>query len=449
MSLTQASIRIDWGTHSSKWSWTRSGSDSPNPGFNIVLSDVCLEQASQRILLGVDPPPSGSISEQGIKGKIINDAGASFWLSTRRTKLTLGELVSFSLWFLLGEAYQNLCSDAGKELDELDVRFSLPNWVGIDRTFGRALYDQAAQVACHIFVSDRHAWLRDSCLLREDWQERVRQALSVLDISDDSVRSEHRDFALLLERKPFSVGSGLNFRFVAESSGAGLRGLRNAEMEAEIGKKKYLRKILVVDVGAGSTDIGYVIRSPSPDHSEEFLRQLPPADTCTIAGKNLSERLQEIYRRRGKDIAFDEAEKIKILGPDKEWLTDPAVDQWKAGIAAHVRRYVSDVPDENWLYSLPGLKVLVTGGSGAVAGLKEEVLKACIDGLRLRRRRVPLGVVDDTSPMVLRQEGTEDVNRLAVAFGAASEYFPNLRYCSDLPAPIRHPTVRPVRSWTR
>ena len=45
MSLTQASIGIDWGTHSSKWYWTRSGSYSSKVGFNIVLSDVRLEQA--------------------------------------------------------------------------------------------------------------------------------------------------------------------------------------------------------------------------------------------------------------------------------------------------------------------------------------------------------------------------------------------------------------------
>ena len=201
--------------------------------------------------------------------------------------------------------------------------------------------------------------------------------MAALEISDFSQRKrEHEDFQLLLDREPLNVGESVKFRFVAESSGAGLTGLRYADTKDEIEKKKYKRKILVVDVGAGSTDIGYVIRSVSPSNSDtkEFLCQFPPAGTCAVAGNELSRRLQEIYRRRGKEIAFEEAENRKTLGPDTQWLDDPTVDEWKAGIASQVRTYVSEIQDDNFLYSDPGLDILVTGGSGSVAGLRDQIL---------------------------------------------------------------------------
>src|ERR1700730_3441538 len=108
MSHNAALIGIDWGTHSSKWIWTPSRLDSPEPKRKILLSEVRVEQPSGRVLLGVESPPSDSITEHGIKGKIINDPGASFWDGSRASKLSLGDLVSFSLWFLLSEAHQNL-----------------------------------------------------------------------------------------------------------------------------------------------------------------------------------------------------------------------------------------------------------------------------------------------------------------------------------------------------
>ena len=278
--------------------------------------------------------------------------------------------------------------------------------------------------------------------------------MAALEISDFSAgKREHEDFQLLLDRDPVKVSEGLIFRFVAESSGAGLTGLRYADTKDESEKKKHRRKILVVDVGAGSTDIGYVIRSVSPSDSDtkEFLCQFPPAGTCTVAGNDLSRRLQEIYRRRGKEIAFGEAEREKTLGSDTHWLDDPTVDEWKASIASHVRTYVSEINDDNFLYSPPGLDVLVTGGSGSVAGLRDQILEACIAGLLLRPRHLPREVIDETRLMELRLDGIEavDVNRLAVAIGAARDDFPNLRYRTNLEAPMRSPTVRPASSWTR
>lgn len=422
MSQTQASIGIDWGTHSSKWTWTWLDTASSKTVFGpygILRSDVRLD-SSHRILLSDEAPPSASIHESSIKGNLIRDPDAAFWGGPRRhSKLTLGELVSFSLWFLLGEAYQNLYGSTGKDADVVEIRFSLPNWVDAEEgAVGRASYEQAARVACYIFAGGRHEWSRVPHPVREDWQEIVRQALDVLDISDESeINRDPEGFRSVLKRT-FEIGEDLEFRFVAESSAAGLTGLRDVEVEME--DSKYLRKILVVDVGAGSTDIGYVIRSIPPRASDtrEFLCQLPPANTCELAGADLSRRIMAISRSRGEHIGFDEAERRKTVGEDKDWLTDPAVVQWKRGIAEHVLSYVQNIPDMRWLPNLPGLQVLVTGGSGVVAGLREEILAATRDGLL--RRAVSPDVIDATSLMDLRLEGrpATDVNRLAVVLGA-------------------------------
>lgn len=454
MSRSQALIGVDWGTHSSKWTWTLSESDSsePTPGrFKILRSDVCLDGASNCILMSVDAPATGSIYEPGIKGKLIRDPDAPFWGGTRkRIKLTLGELVSFSLWSLLSEAYQNLRDNTGTDPDEVEVRFSLPNWIGsiAEAVVARASYKQAAEVACRIFVDDRRAWSRVAHPKREDWQERVRQALGELKISDEyEIDEDVQGFESIIQSK-FNVDERVAFRFVAESSAAGLTGLRN--VEAALEGKRYLRKILVVDVGAGSTDIGYVIRSIPQEATgaNEVLCQLPPADTCRVAGEELSRAIVDIYRGRGENIGFDEAERRKIVSEDMDWLTYPAVADWRHSIADHVQRYVADIPDERWLPFVPALKVVLTGGSGVVAGLDEEVLAAAKKGLE--QRKISPDVVNATELMHLTLEGpnADDVNRLAVVIGAASEELPRLSYYQKLAPPMHVPPVRPKPSWT-
>ena len=450
---TLASIGVDWGTHSSKWTWSLMELDSSKiirGPFKILHSDVRLEGASNKIFLSDETPPTGSICASRVKRKLITDTDGSFWVGPQRgIKLTRGELVSFSIWFLLGEAYQNLCDATGKESGEIDVRFSIPNWVDSDASaVGRALYEQAARVACHIFAGDRQAWSQVPNPLREEWQESVRAALEILNISDESeIDTDRQGYQSLLKRS-FNVAEDVKFRFVAESSAAGLAGLRNAEVETE--EKKYLRKILVVDVGAGSTDIGYVIRAIPPKGSDakEFLCQLPPANTCESAGDDLSRRILEICRSRGEDIGFSEAERRKTVGEDKGWLTHPAVVEWRRTIADHVRRYVTDIPDMHRLYSLPGLQVLLTGGSGVVGGLQDAVLDAAREGLH--ERKVHFNVVEATNLMELNLEGPDakDANRLAVAIGAASEDLPGLSYHPKLERPPRVPTVRIKPSWT-
>lgn len=442
--MSKALIGIDWGTHSSKWNWMIGEEDEYERGeFNIVRSDVRLNR--DNILLSVDPPPVGSIFESGIKGKLIRDPNVPFWVGPRRPiRLTLGELVSFSLWSLLSEAYQNLCMKRPVEPKTIDVRFSLPNWVGIDEAAAaRSMYEQAARCACHIFLNDRKAWLRTPSPSREGWQKTVKRALVNLNLSDD-LEIDKAGFRSAIERI-FEIDGTMTFRFVAESSAAGLTGLREFEDEAA---PRFLRKILVVDVGAGSTDVGYVLRTRSADGAEEVLVQLPPANTCKVAGEALSQCIVEIYRSRGDKIGFDDAELRKTTGSGEDWVSHSSVTEWKRGIAEHVEQYVRDIADERWLpYALP-LHVLVTGGSAIVSGLREEILSAARNGLI--KRNVDRKIIESTVLMTLDTQGprANDVNRLAVVIGAASQELPRLSYHDNLQPPERETPVRAAPGWT-
>lgn len=453
MSTKTVSISIDWGTHSSKWTWRCADSESSQivvGPYKIVYSDVQLNENNQRIFLSDDKPAKGSIYASNLKTSLIDDPDEPFWVGPRkRIKLTLGELVSFSLWSLLGEAFNNIETVLGAEPEKVDIRFSLPNWVDSEAgAGGRASYEQAAKVACHLFAGNRNTWKENKEPVRGEWQVRVRTALDVLGISDDSEINTEADGFRSLINQTFAVDDNIEFRFVAESSAAGLSGLRDEEADVE---NKYLRKILVVDIGAGSTDIGYVIRSipvASPDNTEVLI-QLPPANTCEIAGADLTIRIMKIYRSQGESLPFEEVEIRKITGDDKSWLSDPSVEQWKSSIAEHVKEYVIGIPDEHWLPLLPPVHLLVTGGSGVVEGLQEKLLAAVKEGLQ--ERGISANVVATTRAMLLGLEGRNagDVNRLAVAWGAASEGMPRLNYYPRLERPMHAPPLQVKPSWTR
>jgi hypothetical protein len=440
--MSQALIGIDWGTHSSKWNWMSGGDDYFERGeFKIFRSDVCLDP-SDRIYLNTDPPREDSVFEAGIKGTLIRDPNGAFWEGRRQIKLTLGELVCFSLWSLLSDAYHNLCEKSQTQPDKIDVRFSLPNWVGLPgAAVARAKYEQAGRVACYMFVQDRDRWLHIPKPLRSEWRAAVARALSDLNLSDDSERS-NKDFREAIQSE-FEVDKCISFRFVAESSAAGLTGLQ----ESEGASSPQLTKILVVDVGAGSTDIGYVLRTiPS---GTQRLVQLPPANTCEIAGEALTRCIVEIYRGKGEKITFREAELRKLVQSDRDWLSHNSVTEWKRGIAEHVRTYVAGVADERWLPEKPPLHILVTGGSGTVAGLQAEILLAAKKGLE--QRNIHPNLINGTTLMTLDTDGpwATDVNRLAVALGAASEELPKLSYQPNLGPAVSEVPVRAEQGWTR
>jgi hypothetical protein len=129
-------------------------------------------------------------------------------------------------------------------------------------------------------------------------------------------------------------------------------------------------------------------------------------------------------------------------------LSYPSVTEWRRGIAEHVQRYVADIADERWLPYEPPLHVLVTGGSGIVNGLQDEILAAAKKGLE--HRNIDSRVIDGTTLMTLDTAGpwANDINRLAVALGAASEELPKLSYWENLDPPAPVVPVRAARGWT-
>lgn len=321
----------------------------------------------------------------------------------------------------------------------LEIRFSLPNWIDIEEgAVGRATYEQAARVACYIFAHDRERWSRDPSPTRDEWHTQVVAALDTLRISDDNeIDQDPHGFRSMLRRES-DVDGQIRFRFVAESSAAGLTGLIRSGREDPRG----ILKVLVVDVGAGSTDIGYLLKT------DQALCQLPPANTCQVAGEDLSRRILEIYRSQGRRISFDEAELIKIGGIETEWLKHPTVKDWIQRVADHVREYVTVLTDKRWLPFEPGLGLLVTGGSGAVAGLSNAILEAATEGLGAQR--IATSVIRATKLLVLPLDGAaaRDVNRLAVALGASSDELPRLGFFEKIDPPMTSPTVRPPTNWT-
>jgi hypothetical protein len=436
-----ALLGIDWGTHSSKWLWKVVEDDgSAREGrFKILRSDVRLENDALAIF--VDAPPTGSVFKASLKRHVIQYPDGPFWDGRlRNIAMSLGELVSYSLWDLVIEAYQDFVEQVATIPKRIEIRFSLPNWVdGPQSAEARARYEQAAWVACSLLKFENQR--EPLSVPRGEWHDSVARSLTTLKISDETPVDYAEDgFRRSLE-KTFRVDDDrLSFKFVAESSAAGLAGLRKTT-ELPPG---YLHKILVVDVGAGSADIGYVIRSVN-DQGKEGLSQLPPASTCQTAGDDLTKRIVDVFREKGRSISFDEAEAAKIGGRIDEWVTHPTVADWIESIAGHVSEYVRNIPDENWLPAVtPPLDVLVTGGSGAVPGLRDALTCSVESALRSRFGRGSTRAISLELPSPYDREA----NRLAVAMGAASEELPLLAYFRRLDRRIERPTVTMPRRFT-
>ena len=435
--MIKATVGVDWGTHSSKWIWAVEDNGIIELGpFRILRSDLILENGT--MLMQEVPPPYGALFKSSLKRRLIQSPDASFWEGKLAdTSTSLGEFVSYSLWYLAEEACGDVTRQLGVAPDEIEIRFSLPNWVeGRDGSQARARYEQAAKVACKI-MAFRIPWSA-SAMDCSAWHELVERARTDLRISDNTPPIDYADdgFRKVLAFR-HDIDGRISFRFVAESSAAGLAGLRKNYADAP----GYLRKLLVVDIGAGSADIGYLVRSLN-DKRQECLSQLPPAGTCETAGDDLTKRIVAISRSQGKPITQDEAEALKVGGA-QSWQSHPSVIEWIERIANHVREYVKNLPDESWLPFEPHLELLVTGGSALVPGVVDELVRAAKAALV---SRFPKGQVISIN-LVVPSPYALDANRLAVAFGCSSEELPKLTYFSSLPRRIERATVKAAGSF--
>src|SRR5207253_45792 len=88
-----------------------------------------------------------------------------------------------------------------------------------------------------------------------------------------------------------------------------------------------VRKILVVDIGAGSTDAGYMLRTVQVKSGKPLLVWLPPSAALDKAGRWLTDHILADWAQSGRGKTITEAELYKTSG-STDWYRKPFVDEW-------------------------------------------------------------------------------------------------------------------------
>jgi hypothetical protein len=160
-----------------------------------------------------------------------------------------------------------------------------------------------------------------------------------------------------------------------------------------------------------------------------LLIWLPAADALELAGRWLTDRIHADLKQQGRNVTHDEAEDIK-LARQSAWLTKPYVHEWSERIAAHVSEYTKSIRDELCLPINPPLEVVVTGGSSAVAPMRDEVLKG------IRQALVDRGLLIGNATQLIEPESPSlqggeyrsvQVAQLAVSLGASDPLLSELK----------------------
>src|ERR1017187_5134900 len=446
---TPFQIGIDWGTHSSKicivdpkgdyWAGPLFSSALQHRGNDLVFS------------------PKGKIDEdelvRSLKSDLIQHSlSVPFWSRDDRldSGTSLGETVAFSLICLLTESRRWL----GKDYGELDFRrvelgFSLPNWLAEDTrkaTIAAGHFCEAVRVAVRVVVGQKAADLPApgkpfSISSLKQWVADARAGTSGDHDKQPTIEA--------VNKTAFSLSAeGPNWRFIVESGAAGLPYLRAMKLSNRPGVAG-LAKLLVIDVGAGSTDVGYMLKTSNVTTGAPTLYYFHPASTFAEAGNALTEELVKYYRAQNKPITWAEAEAEKIA--NTSWHKLPFVQLWIRHICDHVAQYIHGVPDERWLPMPVKLHMVVTGGSGLVPGLKKQIHDAVIDTLGRRKfdfktdEKLSVDAVDKYKP-TFKLETEAEVARRAVSFGAADPDKPGFHYIVKMDAPSR-PMKMSGRRW--
>jgi hypothetical protein len=428
-------LGIDWGTHSSKWAC------QPPNGRPIVgpIWDSTIWRDGNSLQMFLEKAHhQGQYREGGLKHSIILDHNQPFWEGNRRILgVTLGEATAFSIYNFLTDVQTQLQQRHQIRIDpasRIDIRFSLPNWLSPEDDPAIQNYASAVAVAIERFN------------LGQDWGVRNEESFGVeIDEWKAAVASVRQTTVTYGDYSATNVLQGRTFKrdnifysFKFESCAAGFPYIIRDEpdlFEEEIEDgSMWVRKILVVDVGAGSTDVGYILRTLQPTEGghmlppkqlkekKPLLIYLPPASSCGVAGNWLTKRILEDKRlKEGKVITQIEAEIDKISSPD--WHTKPFVIEWCQMISNHIENYVQSIPDETRLPKPPDLEIVMTGGSSVVEPLKKAVLESVRKGLKSR------GLTDRTS---LISSQINDDPRLAVCLGASNPRMVELKHYPKL-----------------
>lgn len=423
-------LGIDWGTHSSKWAWYRSSVQRYDRQLPIYPSDLARNGDDLIFSPKLDKNQKDFI--RGIKGVLITDPlGTPFWSTEPRgdTGTSLGETVAFSLCAILNDALSR--SDSS---EEFEIGFSFPNWlVEEDRRVQAAAQNFREAVA--VAVESVAQVNSDDLPLPGAPFSVARWRSLVGDIRPRISAGEKVDLQSMMKVRNVTSNGRLRWGFITESGAAGLPYLRAMDIE-DVPGAHGLAKLLVVDVGAGSTDIGYMLRVRHRETHKDALYYFGPGPSLPVAGNVLTRELLSFYRAKNQRLTEVEAELRKMQ--ETGWHKLAFVKTWISGIAQHVREYVEGIPDERWLPLPVTLNVVVTGGSGLVPGLKAAISEAVQLGLKTR------GIDDKTLRKIQTpgehlpklRFGTEaEYARRAVCLGASDFDRPSCKFIASMEAP--------------
>ena len=451
-------VGVDWGTHSSKWWYTAEAASGKQVQPNALPSvvDSTIYRSGDDLLVGRERARiKRDLADARLKRLLLKDPqGASYWDAIREgIGISLGDAALLTLGCMLGDVASHVAAE-NLELTpstEVQLRFSLPNWIGSDSEHAAArkrIYQTTVICAGLIeLVGWERLPMIGAKVNSSEWRNIVTRVRSMPDVQQVLGRCPN-NFAEMVEGN-HSIG-GISWRLVAESSAAGYIPLCQLLREVPRGSKtqKHWVKLLVVDVGAGSTDAGYLVSSRRVDDSELLMNYLPPARTLDYAGEQLTEMLRDYYlREHNRDLSVEEAETMKLTASDK-WNSQQFVTDWRERIAKSVADYIFHVPDEARLGepAIGGLKIVLTGGSGLVPALDDAVRAAVIDSLG--RRGVPGNVASRTEVVKLRPRIASDpidAARRAVSTGSAQSDFAELAYRESFVKATR--TVVAKKGW--
>lgn len=450
MTAKKIYLGIDWGTHSSKWiADIITKNDKNIQASNLIKSDLLF--FDEKII--VDPSDDYHPNRDrviSLKKNIIKDPYAPFWCERDDIGMSMGGGVTYSICALLGNFLYTI--EKKKLLldksTDIEIGFSFPNWHDGSNKSKKAVnnYHQAIIVSCLLFYFFRQKLpVPVKQYPVEKWKRLINRTRTILNFP------ENNEIAIDdMTQKDYSLGDFFNeynsihfkWKFLVESCAAGLPYLRHIELGSPRGVPG-LGKLLVVDVGAGSTDIGYMIRTISPTTDNEKLFYFPPAPTLDIAGITLTDEIKAYYKSMGKDISDSEAESFKITKSD-EWHDKSFAKMWQKNISNRIMEYIQNSPDKHWLSLQVPLQIIITGGSGLVKGLPEEIEKAVSDGLKKRgvghRIYENVKLIDKGLPN-WDFSTKERYARMAVALGCADRDKPSLEYKRKADPPIRIETT--------
>ncbi len=432
---------IDWGTHSSKWAYFRRNDAHTIPVVGPIRNSNLLKKQKDLIFSPQIGYPSKVKPVHSIKKRIINDPASAFWDGVRSdTETTIGEAVAFSLTNLLVDlsvdlAKKGIHPDPKKPWE---IGFSLPNWVEEEDEVQRAAlthFHQAVMVALSIFVRSGPEKLPKPEQPFEivAWRTlvtKVVEGFKSSGIAGWEDGSSGISAESLVRKDIYHVGA-LRSSYIVESCAAGLPYLKAMGDPREDDSPK-IRKLLVVDVGAGSTDIGYMLRSVSPRDNRWVMNYFTPGNTHGLAGDDLTERIQRGLRDEGRAVSFEEAQAEKERGVGRDW---PAVKDWIRDIARHAADYIRVIEDTVRLPHDPPLEIILTGGSGpSIPDLAEEIRRQVVYALQ-RKGFGPIAGRTEIADVLLPEYGLPDAfayARRIVSLGAADPEKPRLSHIDSL-----------------